>query len=105
MHSFLFFILRKLWQNKPSRKRIKKEPKIKTEIDVGTQGWQDLDVEQLPESESWREVGRHQVRGGLGEIWERLCTIKSHFPNRRLSASMPSLPVVIEVSILSTSLR
>ncbi len=41
---------------------------MKTEIDVGIQGWQDLDVEQLPESESWREVGRHQVRGRLEEI-------------------------------------
>ena len=61
---------------------------MKTEIDVGTQGWQDLDVEQLPEIESWREVGRHQVRGRLEEIWKRLCTKKWSFPNRRLSASM-----------------
>jgi len=38
---------------------------VKTEIDVGIQGWQDLDVEQLPESESWRGVGRHQVLAGL----------------------------------------
>ena len=51
---------------------------MKTEIDVGIQGWQDLDVEQLPESESWREVGRHQVRGRLEEIWKRHCTIKGH---------------------------
>ena len=43
---------------------------MKTEIDVGIQGWQDLDVEQLPESESWRGVGRHQVRGRLEEIWK-----------------------------------
>jgi len=49
---------------------------VKTEIDVGIQGWQDLDVEQLPKSESWREVGRHQVRGRLEEIWKRHCTIK-----------------------------
>ena len=44
---------------------------MKTDIDAGTQGWQDLDVEQLPEIESWREVGRHQVRGKLEEIWKR----------------------------------
>ncbi len=49
---------------------------MKTEIDVGTQGWQDLDVEQLPESESWREVGRHQVCGRLEEIWKRPYTRK-----------------------------
>ena len=49
---------------------------MKTEIDVGIEGWQDLDVEQLPESESWREVGRHQVRGRLEEIWKRHCTIE-----------------------------
>jgi hypothetical protein len=55
---------------------------VKTEIDVGIQGWQDLDVEQLPESESWREVGRHQVRGRLEEIWKRHCTKKSHFQIR-----------------------
>ena len=65
---------------------------MKTEIDVGIQGWQDLDVEQLPESESWREVGRHQVRGRLEEIWKRHCTIKESFPYRRLSASMSPLP-------------
>ncbi len=76
----------------PSQKRIKKEPKIKTEIDVGTQGWQDLDVEQLLESESWRGVGRHQARGRLEEIWKRHCNKKGSFPYRRLSASMPSLP-------------
>ena len=64
---------------KPELKGIKKEPKVKTEIDVGIQGWQDLDVEQLPESESWRGVGRHQVRGRLEEIWKRHCTIKGHF--------------------------
>ena len=52
---------------------------MKTEIDVGIQGWQDLDVEQLPESESWREVGRYQVRGRLEEIWKRHCTIKGLF--------------------------
>ena len=55
---------------------------MKTDIDVGTQGWQDLDVEQLPEIESWREVGRHQVRGRLEEIWKRLCTRKGHFQIR-----------------------
>ncbi len=53
-----------------SRKRIKKELKVKTEIDVGIQGWQDLDVEQLLESESWKVVGRHQVHGRLEEIWK-----------------------------------
>ena len=53
---------------------------MKTEIDVGIQGWQDLDVEQLLESDSWKEVGRHQVPGRLEEIWKRLCTIKKSFP-------------------------
>ncbi len=43
---------------------------MKTEIDVGIQGWQDLDVEQLLESECWRKVERHQVRGRLEEIWK-----------------------------------
>ena len=52
MLSFLFVILIDLAEESQSRKRIEKEPKVKTEIDVGTQGWQDLDVEQLPESES-----------------------------------------------------
>ena len=56
-----------------------KEPKVKTEIDVGTQGWQDLDVKQLLESESWREVESHQVSGRLEEIWKRHCTRKDHF--------------------------
>ena len=46
--------------------RIKKEPKVKTETDVGTQGWQDLDVEQL------LGVGRHQVFGRLEEIRRRI---------------------------------
>ncbi len=64
---------------KPEPKRIRKEPKVKTEIDVGTQGWQDLDVEQLLESESWRGVGSHQVGCRLEEIWKRHCTIKGHF--------------------------
>ena len=41
---------------------------MKTDIDVGTQGWQDFDVEQLLESESWRVVGRHQVRDRFQEI-------------------------------------
>jgi Tol biopolymer transport system component len=54
-------ILIALAEYSQSRKRIEKELKVKTEIDVGTQGWQDLDVKQLLESESWREVGRHQV--------------------------------------------
>ncbi len=65
---------------------------MKTEINVGTQGWQDLDVKQFLESESWREVGHHQVRGKLEEIWKRHCTRKGRFQKRRLSASMPSLP-------------
>ena len=52
---------------------------MKTEIDVGTQGWQDLDVKQLLESENWREVGSHQVSGRLKEIWKRHCTRKGHF--------------------------
>ena len=38
---------------------------MKTEIDVGIQGWQDLDVEQLPESESWREVDVIKFVAGL----------------------------------------
>jgi Tol biopolymer transport system component len=59
--SFLFVILIDLAEESQSRKRIEKEPKVKTEIDVGTQGWQDLDVKQLLESESWREVESHQV--------------------------------------------
>ena len=61
MLSFLFVILIALAEYSQSRKRIEKELKVKTEIDVGTQDWQDLDVKQLLESESWREVGRHQV--------------------------------------------
>ena len=65
---------------------------MKTEIDVGIQGWQDLDVEQLPESESWRGVGRHQVRGRLEEIWKKTLYYKGSFSYERLSASMPSLP-------------
>jgi len=52
---------------------------VKTEIDVGIQGWQDLDVEQLLESESWRGVGRHQVRGRFEEICKRNCTRKGRF--------------------------
>ncbi len=52
---------------------------MKTEIDVGTQGWQDLDVKQLLESESWREAGHHQVRGRLEEIWKRPYTRKGRF--------------------------
>ena len=88
----------------PSRKRIKKEPKIKTEIDVGIQGWQDRDVEQLPESESWRGVGRHQVRGRLEEIWkdtvlERVISIWE------IVSFNVAITGNIEVSILSTSLR
>ena len=71
MLSFLFVILIALAEYSQSRKRIKKEPKVKTEIDVGTQGWQDLDVKQLLESESWREVGSHQVSGRLEENLEK----------------------------------
>ena len=74
MLSFLFVILIALAEYSQSRKRIEKEPKVKIEIDVGTQGWQDLDVKQLLESESWREVGSHQVSGRLKEIWKRHCT-------------------------------
>ncbi len=69
---------------------------MKTEIDVSIQGWQDLDVEQLPESESWKGVGRHQVRGRLEEIWKRHCTTKGSFPYRRLSASMLPLPAALK---------
>ena len=71
---------------------------MKTEIDVGTQGWQDLDVKQLLESESWREVGRHQVRGRLGEIWKRHCTRKGRFQKRRLSASMSPFPETLKLA-------
>jgi len=66
--SFLFVILIDLAEESQSRKRIEKEPKVKTEIDVGTQGWQNLDVKQLLESESWREVESHQVSGRIEEI-------------------------------------
>jgi hypothetical protein len=31
----------------------------------------DLNVEQLPESESGREVFHHQIGGGLKEIWKK----------------------------------
>ncbi len=71
---------------------------MKIEIDVGTQGWQDLDVKQLLESESWREVGRHQVHGRLEEIWKRPYTRKGHFPDRRLSASMLPLPETLKLA-------
>ncbi len=66
----------------------------------------DLNVEQLPESESGREVVRHQIGGGLKEIWKRLHQSVS-FLERRLSASMfpTEEPDVNGVSILSTSLR
>ena len=82
MLSFLFVILIDLAEESQSRKRIEKEPKVKTEIDVGTQGWQDLDVKQLLESESWREVESHQVSGRIEEIWKRHCTRKGHFQRR-----------------------
>jgi len=57
---------------------------VKTEIDVGTQGWQDLDVKQLLESESWREVEVIKFSGRLDEIWKRHCTSKGSFPEKRL---------------------
>ena len=71
---------------------------MKTEIDVGTQGWQDLDVKQFLESESWREVGRHQVRGRLEEIWKRPYTRTGHFPDKRLSASMSSFQRALQLA-------
>ena len=77
---------------------------MKTEIDVGTQGWQDLDVEQLLESESWRVVGRHQVRGRLQEIWKRPYTRKGHFQIGDCQLQCRRTEG-IAVSILSTSLR
>ena len=77
---------------------------MKTEIDVGIQGWQDLDVEQLPKSESWREVGHHQVRGRLEEIWKRHCT-KRVISIEEIVSFNAIITGGIEVSILSTSLR
>ena len=77
---------------------------MKTEIDVGIQGWQDLDVEQLPESESWRGVGRHQVRGRLEEIWKGHCTIKGHFHIGDCQLQCRRTEGIAD-SILSTSLR
>ncbi len=77
---------------------------MKTEIDVGTQGWQDLDVKQLLESESWRKVGRHQVRGRLEEIWKRHCTKKGHFQIGDCQLQCRRTEDIV-VSILSTSLR
>jgi hypothetical protein len=77
---------------------------VKTEIDVGIQGWQDLDVEQLPESESWREVGRHQVRGRLEEIWKDT-VLKRVISIKEIVSFNVADTGGTEVSILSTSLR
>jgi hypothetical protein len=77
---------------------------VKTEIDVGIQGWQDLDVEQLPESESWREVERHQVRGRLEEIWKDT-VLKRVISIKEIVSFNAIITGGIEVSILSTSLR
>ena len=65
-----------------------------------------LNVEQLPESESGCGVVRHQIGGGLKKIWKRHFTTGSS-PEKRLSASMLLTEVseVNEVSILLTSLR
>ena len=65
-----------------------------------------LNVEQLPESESGRGVVRHQIGGGLKKIWKRHFTTGSS-PEKRLSASilLTEVSEVNEVSILSPSLR
>jgi len=96
--SFLFVILIALAEYSQNRKRIGKEPKVKTEIDVELSNANHLYVEQLLALFviKWGAIER---KSGKDTVLERVISIQE------IVSFNVAITGGIEVSILSTSLR